>query len=201
MLQRTSVFLLLVLGLGKANEPSRLTAFADWRKKTRVGDWHARFKKPTTKLPHKIPGLTFGNNTHMTSWVWMKGVDEAVADPIDPINEHDERPSVKALLDQHSDKIDKIRQGTVDDPLFDAKKHDDLWILRFWLSHKKTKQAIAAAKTTLLFRQKYKLDDKDIRDDMPHKTEYRNIGRGWRRLRCQSYLQHHRWLPHGQCLR
>jgi hypothetical protein len=57
------------------------------------------------------------------------------------------------------------------DPLYDADKHDDLWILRFLLSHKKSKHAIAAAKTTLQFRQKHDLDAKDMRHDAPHMSK------------------------------
>lgn len=116
----------------------------------------------------------------MTSWLWMKGVDEAVADPIEPITSHDERPSVKALLEEHREKIDKIKLEVSQDPLYDATKHDDLWMLRFWLSHNKSKQAIAAAKTTLLFRQKYQLDQTDIRQDAPHKTKEPRVADYWK---------------------
>ena len=115
----------------------------------------------------------------------MQGVDEAVADPIEPVCPEDDRASVKALIEEHGEKIDKIRQGIVDDPLFDAQKHDDLWILRFWLSHKKTKQAIAAAKTCLAFREKWKLDEKDIRDETPHKTTEPRSKEYWE-VRCQG---------------
>ena len=121
----------------------------------------------------------------MTSWAWMKGIDEAVADPIEPVTSYDERQSVKALIEEHREKIDKIQAAIADDPLFDPNKHDDLWILRFWLSHKKSKQAIAAAKTTLLFRQKYNLDDKDIRDDTIHKTEEPRVKEYWD-VRCRG---------------
>ena len=37
----------------------------------------------------------------MTSWPWMKGVGVAVAEPIAPVNEHDDRPSAKALIDDN----------------------------------------------------------------------------------------------------
>ena len=64
------------------------------------------------------------------------------------------------------------------DPFFDASKHDDLWILRFVLSHCKTRKkttnktiakAVEAAKTTLAFRKKHNLDDEDIRAFPPNK--------------------------------
>ena len=109
----------------------------------------------------------------------MQGVNKAIADPIDPVTPSDERPSVKALIDEHREKIDKIKAEVSEDPLYDASKHDDLWILRFFLSHKKTKQAIAAAKTTLLFRQKYDLDAKDIRKHAPHKVKENRCAEYW----------------------
>jgi len=107
----------------------------------------------------------------MTSWPWMKEVDAAITDPIPPVNEHDKRLSVKDLIVENRDKIDKVKSDLVDDPLYDPKKHDDLWILRFVLSHKKKKNmknATKAAKTTLLFRKEHKLDEwGDIRDAPP----------------------------------
>lgn len=45
----------------------------------------------------------------MTTWAWMDGVEEAIADPIEPLNSHDERESVKALIEEHREKIDKIK--------------------------------------------------------------------------------------------
>ena len=104
----------------------------------------------------------------MTSWIWMKGVSVAIADPIDPVTPEDVRPSVKALIDEHRVKIDKIKGEISSHALYDANKHDDLWILHFWLSHKKTKKAVAAALHTLEYRQKYNLDEQDIRHDTPH---------------------------------
>ena len=81
----------------------------------------------------------------MTSWPWMQGFDVAIADPIEPVNEHDDRVSVKDLIKEHREKIDKIREGIQDDPLYDPTRHDDLWIVRFWLSHKKSKHEIGRA--------------------------------------------------------
>ena len=88
-----------------------------------------------------------------------------IRDPIPPLNEHDDRPSVKELIEKHRSAIDKVRSELVSDPLFDIKKHDDLWILRFVLSHKKNhfKATIKAAKHTLAFRKEHHLDEKDIR--------------------------------------
>ena len=100
----------------------------------------------------------------MTSWPWMKGVGVAVADAIPALNEHDERPSAKGLIDENRSIIDQVKKELETDPLYDASKHDQLWIIRFLLSHKLDKQrALKAAKTTLLFRKEHKLDEKDIR--------------------------------------
>ena len=69
----------------------------------------------------------------------MKGVEVALADPIDPICPEDDRPAVKDLIVEHGEKIAKIKSALIDHPLYEEDKHDDLWILRYWLSHKKSK--------------------------------------------------------------
>ena len=99
----------------------------------------------------------------------MKGVTVAIADPIEPITEFDDRPAVKELIVKYRKPIDAVKKGLEDDPLYDQSKHDDLWILRFCLSHKKKKAKIAleAAKETLAFREKYALDEEDIREFPP----------------------------------
>ena len=104
----------------------------------------------------------------MTSWPWMKGISTAIADPVPLVNDHDKRPAVKDLLRQHSHAIEEIRKGLAQDVHYDASKHDDLWILRFHLSHsRKRKHAIEAAKRTLAFRHLRKLDEDDIRPYPP----------------------------------
>lgn len=105
---------------------------------------------------------------NMTSWPWMKGVEVAVANPCAPVCPEDDRPAVKDLLEENRTKVDKITDAVKEHPLYDAKRHDDLWILRFWLSQKKSKDAINAIKYTLELREKHGLDDKDIRDTPPH---------------------------------
>jgi hypothetical protein len=39
----------------------------------------------------------------------MQGIDEAVADPIDPVTPNDKRQSVKALVDEHRERLTKSR--------------------------------------------------------------------------------------------
>ena len=122
----------------------------------------------------------------MSGWIWMKGEEKALADaPIAPVVPEDTRESVKDLIAQHSDKIDKVREGLQEDPLYDPAKHDDLWILRFILSHKKTKPSLKAAKHTLAFREKHQLDKEDIRDKIPHKLTSGNVYDYWQK-RCQG---------------
>ena len=94
----------------------------------------------------------------------MKDAAGPLADPIPPVDEHDDRPSVKALIDEHHALIGQVESLLAADPLFEAAKHDQLWILRFLLSHKMdAKLALAAAKSTLAFRREHRLDEKDIR--------------------------------------
>mmetsp|Transcript_5662 Transcript_5662/g.11760 ORF Transcript_5662/g.11760 Transcript_5662/m.11760 type:complete len:305 (+) Transcript_5662:112-1026(+) len=129
----------------------------------------------------------------MTSTPWMKGIDVPVADAMPLVSQHDDRPSAKELIAEHQEKIDKIKAGLMeakDDEaaaLFDyPNKHDDLWLLRFYLSHKKTKPAIAAAKSALKFRQKYKLDELgDIRDIPPQAVKEGHVREYWKE-RCQD---------------
>ena len=99
----------------------------------------------------------------------MKGVDKALVDsPIEPLHEGDDRPIVKDLIEKHRKSIDKLVSEINQDPLYDATKHDDLWILRFVLSHKRNhKESLKAIKHTLQFRKERKLDEKDIRYAVP----------------------------------
>jgi hypothetical protein len=101
----------------------------------------------------------------------MKGIDVAIADPIPLLDEYDVRPSVKDLILENRKMIDEVKQDLQSDPLYVADKHDDLWILRFLLSHKKhTKVALKAARATLLFRKEHNLDEQDIRGESPGKN-------------------------------
>jgi len=109
----------------------------------------------------------------MTSWPWMKDVETTIAKPIDPVTQNDDRPSVLDLIKKHRDVIDEMKSHLKTDPLYVPDKHDDLWILRFILSHstKKKCYAIKAAKDTLKFRHENCLDDKDIRDYPPQECK------------------------------
>lgn len=129
------------------------------------------WQKKANGTHSKAPNINCVPIKTMTSWPWMTGIDVAIADPADPVCPEDERPSVKDLITEHREKIDKMKAEIEKDPLYEEGKHDDLWIMRFFLSHKKTKTAIKAALYTLNYRKEHKLDEKDIRDDKPHKVE------------------------------
>lgn len=104
------------------------------------------------------------------SWPWLADLDQVLPDKaIDPVNEHDTRESVPELLSEHASNIELVKEQLKADPLYEPFKHDDLWILRFLLSHKqKVKKATKAAKHALAWRSKHKLDEKDLRFISPH---------------------------------
>ena len=99
----------------------------------------------------------------------MKGVDKALVEtPMEPLDDRDKRPVVNDLLEKHQKEIQKLREEIQNDPLYDANKHDELWILRFVLSHKrKHKEALKSMKHTLQYRKEHGLDEKDIRFSRP----------------------------------
>jgi hypothetical protein len=99
----------------------------------------------------------------------MKDVDFAIAEPVPVDSDYDDRPSIKELIREHRCSIDEVKAELLNEPEFDYEnKHDDLWILRFVLSHRKrTQGAVKAAKHTLAFRQEHKLDERDIRFSPP----------------------------------
>lgn len=101
----------------------------------------------------------------------MNGLPMAIPDPIAPICDEDERPAVRDLIATHRSAIDKLVDDIQDNDrnnLFDKNKHDDLWILRFVLSHKgHHKPALDAALRTLKFRAENNLDSQDIRKYPP----------------------------------
>jgi CRAL/TRIO domain len=100
----------------------------------------------------------------MSAWPWMKGCTEHVVDPIPPVDDEDDRPAVRDLIEEHRDLIERVKGELVDHILYDPAKHDDLWIVRFLISHKKNlKATVKAAKHTLQFRADLKLDERDMR--------------------------------------
>lgn len=90
--------------------------------------------------------------------------------------ENSDRPLVKDLLEQHASELAELRAILEKEESYSAQHYDDLWMLRFLLSHKKVSKASAAAISTMKFRQERKLNDfGDIRhkliDHMDHKSD------------------------------
>jgi len=90
--------------------------------------------------------------------------------PIACSDPHDDRPFVKDLLEQHAASIKSVRQRILSDdtfgkPLWDPKRYDDIWILRYVLSHKgNAKHAAKAALKTMKMRDEKKLNDVKFSD-------------------------------------
>jgi CRAL/TRIO domain len=99
-----------------------------------------------------------------STWPWLEGRGLTIAEAIPPVTALDQRRAVIDLITQHRTRIDQVRTELESDPLYNPNKHDDLWILRFLLSHKlRVKQAVKTAKFTLAFRAQHDLDRHDIR--------------------------------------
>ena len=90
----------------------------------------------------------------------------------DTSKDHDERPLIGDLLKKHASKIQSVRKIIESDPLYkkgnNSTLYDDIWILRFLLSHKNSvKSASKAAVKTMHFRNEHKLNELgDIRHKM-----------------------------------
>jgi CRAL/TRIO domain len=101
----------------------------------------------------------------------MNGVNEPLAaQAIEPLHPGDHRPDVHELIRENRLAIDKLAEAlrNSDDPLYQPSKHDDLWILRFVLSHKgKHKASLKAIRHTLQYRQEMGWDGRDIRYRLP----------------------------------
>mmetsp|Transcript_9686 Transcript_9686/g.16913 ORF Transcript_9686/g.16913 Transcript_9686/m.16913 type:complete len:328 (+) Transcript_9686:68-1051(+) len=94
------------------------------------------------------------------------GGDNIVFDP------QDDRPFIKDLLSEHASSIATVR-AALQEPdysnLYDPSLYDDIWILRFVLSHKsEVDAATRAAVATMKFRQEYKLNEMDLRGRIKH---------------------------------
>jgi CRAL/TRIO domain len=105
-------------------------------------------------------------------WVWMKDAKSRLCHPIDPVDQWDIRPTISELCVKYRADIDQLKDQLATNELFDENCHDDLWILRFVLSHhhnSKSKNcahshaALEAIQATLKFRHEYHLDELDLR--------------------------------------
>ena len=111
-----------------------------------------------------------------STWIWMKGAATPLVHvPSAPTHPGDDRPAVRDLIAANRSSIDALKDAlaAADEPLYRPLKHDDLWLVRFVLSHKKnTKKALKAARHALEFRKQHRLDEKDIR---PYPPGYRHV--------------------------
>ena len=78
--------------------------------------------------------------------------------------DHDERPFIGDLLKKNASNIEAVRKIIEGDPLYkkgnNVSLYDDIWILRFLLSHKNNvKSASKAAVKTMHFRDEHKLNE------------------------------------------
>jgi len=96
-------------------------------------------------------------------------------------NPYDERPLVDDLLEKHAKAIASVRESILDDDECKAlygkgdntKRYDDIWILRYVLSHKgHVKSASKAAMNTIKFREESKLNQAG---DLRHRIKQHGV--------------------------
>jgi hypothetical protein len=97
----------------------------------------------------------------------MTGIGKAISNPIPPVDKLDIRRPVKDIINSNRHIIDEVKRALLSETYYNSNKHDDLWILRFVLSHRWTGSAVKAAKDTIQFRAKHNLDNEDIRYHPP----------------------------------
>ena len=91
-----------------------------------------------------------------------KAVEAEAAAPSAPTTTVvDDRPLVSDLIAENASKIEALRELVKVDPLYDANRHDDLWLLRYLLSHTRggVKAAAKAARYTLAWREENRMDE------------------------------------------
>ncbi len=102
----------------------------------------------------------------------MASIEEESGQPQDV---HDDRPFISDLLKENSSEIEAVRTIIQDDDLYskgdNSIRYDDIWILRYVLSHKKNvESASKAAIATMHFREERRLNELgDIRYKVPSK--------------------------------
>jgi hypothetical protein len=131
----------------------------------------------------------FFNSRHSDS-VQLSGtsIDESISNEIGSgvksdlgvrslVNSHDDRPLIADLLVAHSVAIvsvqERINANEIGKELFNkgcnSERYDDIWILRFVLSHRgNVKSATKAALKTMIFREEKKLNEVG---DLRHKIK------------------------------
>jgi len=79
---------------------------------------------------------------------------------ITPTTTEDERPLISDLLEGYKYEIRKVREKIQNNEFYVPDRYDDIWILRFVLSHKGgIDKAAKAAKDTMKFRYNHQLNE------------------------------------------
>jgi hypothetical protein len=90
-------------------------------------------------------------SSHSTS-PKIGGIRSSLMNPASPVTQYDARPAVRDLLDKHLSDVAAVRALVANDALYKPAVHDNLWLLRFVLSHSKHEEAARAAKATMQYR-------------------------------------------------
>lgn len=92
--------------------------------------------------------------------------------PVPPVASDDDRPAICDLLKTHAKDVESVRTiVSKNNPLYNTKYHDDLWILRFLLSHRKPAKAAKAALGCMAYRSKHGLDELEETGWLEARTE------------------------------
>eukprot|EP00588_Corethron_pennatum_P012161 CAMPEP_0194279760 /NCGR_PEP_ID=MMETSP0169-20130528/14111_1 /TAXON_ID=218684 /ORGANISM="Corethron pennatum, Strain L29A3" /LENGTH=287 /DNA_ID=CAMNT_0039024223 /DNA_START=28 /DNA_END=891 /DNA_ORIENTATION=- len=87
------------------------------------------------------------------------------------MEKEDNRPLVKDLLEKHASKLADLRTILEKEESYSKEHYDDLWMLRFLLSHKKVSKASEAAISTMNYRKERKINELgDVRHKLSDHT-------------------------------
>lgn len=76
-----------------------------------------------------------------------------------PMSPQDDRPAICDLLSKHSKELTLVKElVSIDNPLYNTNRHDDIWLLRFLLSQIQPDKAAVAARNTMQYRHQHNLD-------------------------------------------
>ena len=80
--------------------------------------------------------------------------------PLPPTTPQDDRPLIKELLAERAEQLDALRELASVHPHYDASRHDDLWLLRFLMSHNyEAARAAKVARQVLAWRRDHRMDE------------------------------------------
>lgn len=116
---------------------------------------------PSQTILDRKYNITKNDSGTIKSTASSSDIEDDEGQPSCICNEHDDRPFIKDLLKKHSSTIEAVRNNIKTDPLYDEKRYDDIWILRFVLSNKSVKASTKSAIATMKFREEYKLNNMD----------------------------------------